>query len=155
MKVLIAILSFSLLAATDSAQGCARITASDLGTTDAPSRTGLIARRRNLVSNTQLQVQLLSYNVVCEATSVMRDMYRHVSVVAEYRFGSDTEVAQFEFSCSDGDIWGIDVSGSSVGTFTTPPSANLTTSQRSDCYSCLSPLRASRSNINHCVGMWL
>ena len=155
MKVLIAILSFSLLAATGSAQGCARITGSDLGSIDAPSRTGLIARRRNLERDTPLQVQLFRYNVVCEAASVMRDMYRHVSVVAEYGFGPDTEVAQFEFSCGDGDVWGIDVSGSSEGTFTTPPSANLTTSQRSDCYSCLSPLRTSPSNINHCVGMWL
>ena len=78
-----------------------------------------------------------------------------MSVVAEYRSNGNLELAQFEFACtsmSGGDVWGIVVSGSTYGTFTRSPSASFSTELRTNCYSCLSPLRSTEAdNIHHCL----
>ena len=135
-------------------QSCTKLTAEDLGNSTAPTANGLIAERLADDTPYSVEVQLVQYNLVCEATAGMRGRYRHVSVVAEYYLNDSLTMSQFEFSCASGDVWGIVVSGSSENTVTTPPDATLNSTLRRDCFLCLSPRRAGNNNNNseHCSG---
>ena len=141
---------FSMLAVATYAQNCPRIAAGDLGSTSSPTTAGLISQRLGLGVQAPL-IQLLRFSIVCEASGRFRDTFRHVSVVAEYNNNNRIQSAQFEFTCVTGDVWSIFASGLTDDTVTSPPNANFSTPRRSDCYTCLSPLRlASAGNINHC-----
>lgn len=146
---------FGLLGSA-SAQSCARITASDLGNSDMASNTGLIAEilRINSGADVTTPVLLHNFHIVCEGVAVTRDMFREVSVVANYTFSAITRTSQFEFSCGTMNVWTVQVSGSTSDTVTTPADATFTTSPNSNCSQCLSTRRSGSSSdpINHCSG---
>ena len=82
-----------------------------------------------------------------------------MSVVAEYRSNDILELSQFEFACtsmSGGDVWGIEVSGSTDHTITSSPSADFSTELRTNCYSCLGPLRSTEADdVHHCLRKYI
>ncbi len=135
------------------AQVCNRITYEVL------SGGGLIATRLAMLepeNTTQPTVELIRYNLVCEATAGVRNTYRYVSLVAEYILNGTGPaiLSQFEFGCSAEGVWEPEVVGSINNTFTFPPDATLNTSLRTNCSLCLSPLRpgSTHSNDEHCSG---
>lgn len=149
---------FGLLGSAN-AQSCARITASDLGNSDVASTRGLIAEilRINSGADASTPVLLHNFHIVCEGVAVTRDMFREVSVVANYTLsasGGITRTSQFEFSCGTTNVWNVQVSGSTSDTVTTPADATFTTSPNSNCSQCLSTRRSGSSSdpINHCSG---
>ena len=160
---LLALVVATLLTATlnpAGAQSCVRITANDLGNTTSPSSQGLIAAILSAPGQPgTAEIQLLRYNRVCESTSGTQDEFRSVSLVAEYVMDNSTLLSQFEFACmsgTPGDVWDIEVSGSTQNTVTTPPIATLNTTLRQDCYQCISPERdTSSSRTEHCLGTYV
>ena len=161
MQPLFVIIIISVLTAGISvnAQRCASITAEDLGNSSFPSPYGLIARRLGYSEDSPpllYYIQLFNYNVVCEATAGIRDLYRGVSVVANYTSNRTLAVSQFDFSCSGVDIsvWDIEVNGSALNTVITPPDANMETTLRRDCHGCLSRRPGLSNDIipeSHCL----
>lgn len=164
MAVLFSLLCLTLALANRQAvaQSCNRITASDLGNETAPSSDGLIAEILGAATppSPRPEVQLLRYNLVCEAAASSENRFRQVSVVAEYMLNDSTIVSQFEFGCrlvivgGSESEWEIMVSGGIDNTVTTPPSAMLNTTVRRDCAQCLSPMRSgtTHNNTEHCLG---
>ena len=155
MQLSVTIAVISLLIASCNSQSCQRIAANDIGSTNSPSTSGLIAERRAIDIGTLPIVQLFRYNVVCEATAGTRDGFRYVSLVADYSDNGINRSAQFDFSCDVANVWGIRVSGSTDNTITIPPDASFDTLVRRDCFLCLSSQRSgtSHENINHCEGI--
>lgn len=138
-----------LLVASTDAQSCREITDADLGSRNSFSTTGLIAPRVGSA------VQLNLFRIACTVTAGTIDMYREVSVVADYTVeGSSTSTqAQFEFTCvAPANVWTtVDASA-----FTMPPDIDniIFTITRRDCYTCVSPNTFGNSapGNNHCLG---
>lgn len=151
-RLLCCILSLPVLL---SAQSCIRITADDLGSSDSPSSSGLIAAALAAAeADTPSTLQLLNYSRVCEAVGTNVERYRFVSIVAEYCLNDSVLQSQFEFSCNSSELWDIVVSGATTEIVTTPPDATFNTPLRTDCYQCLNPRRRGSINNNtqHCIG---
>lgn len=155
MALLLLVALCSLLAASTDAQSCEEITAADLGRTDVLSTEGLIADRE------ESGVQLRRFRIACTVTAGTIDLYREVSVVAEYivEGASMPKQAQFEFSCTGPapNQWNT-VTVNRNDSFTVPPDIDniLFTITRRDCYTCVSPntIGNSAPGNNHCLGRW-
>ena len=112
----------------------------------------------------QLSPEGLSYNVVCAASSGVRDQYRFVSIVA-YFTTSDANVSppgvpiyrQFEFECVNS-VWSATSSFLENTVFDrttlTSTSAAVSANNRTDCGYCLNPIFSSpprrADTVNHC-----
>lgn len=144
-----------LVSITTKAQRCQRITGNDLGSSDTPSVSGLIARSFRDSGGDNLEfplVQLLSFHVVCEAAGSQRDTYRLVSLIANYTYNSQPRFSQFDYECTSENVWGTVVLGSNTHTITTPPDASYSTRPRQDCVFCVSSSRFSSSDpTTHCL----
>ena len=142
---------------------CPRLNVSDLGNTDALSTTGLIESAFKAVSGdpSVINVQVHGSRIVCLSSGRTRDMYSGVSVVVNYTCtGAPSEctgnptLSQFEFECATGPTWTASVGGSASNIITTPPNGTLSTTLRTDCGVCVSPLRSAfaaiTNNEQHC-----
>ena len=141
------------LVAAVNAQNCGKITADDLGDTNAPSTTGLVALRL-MDGETSSLVQIIQFNIVCEAASTIRDRIRGASVVVNYTTNGAMVLSQFDLNCvgTSDSVWTI---SDDVDTVTTPPDANLMTVTRTDCSICVHPTRPGANTIadSHCGGI--
>ena len=143
-------------------QDCSPPTASDL-------ETVLAAIIQSGDASTDPNITIADFEVVCRAFSQQEDLLRGVSVVVEYTcddhancpMGTVTE--QIESGCSSGS-WINRVAGTTDPTRlrTASPTANLSTTARDDCRSCLSELLADDAGagvttdpVTHCVGEWI
>ena len=142
---------------------CPLFTADLLGTTDAPSVTGLIGAVFGAVSGdpSPASVQVHDSNIVCLRSGRTLDTYSGVSVVVNYTCtGASSEctgtpiLSQFEFECVTGPTWTASVGGSASNIITTPPNGALSTTLRTDCGVCVSPARSGfatiTNNEQHC-----
>ena len=144
----------SLLIITSNGQQCSEITQGDLGTTAAPSTSGLISSALSLgIENAHNPlVQLFEYHVVCEVVAPTRDTYRYTSVITNFTADGVFRTTQFDFGCTERNEWDIVVAGSSDSIVTDPPDGSFDTTPRSDCGVCISPRRLSASDTEtHCV----
>ena len=107
-------------------------------------------------------INVTSIHLVCLAHGDERDRYRLVSFLVQYACSGNANcpfgivLEQFESECVNG-VWDIAVQGSTNHTRTTDPTANMSTSPREDCASCLSPDLASAAglltdSLTHCIG---
>ena len=149
---------FGLLAtlsiAVSNGQQCSMITQSDLGSSAAPSTSGLISSALTIgvESAGNPLVQLLGYHVVCEAVAATRGTYLYVSLIANYTINFEFCMTQFDFGCTERNEWDTLVDGSSIFIVTDPPDGSFNTVARSDCRACLSPRRLSGSDTEtHCA----
>ena len=144
----------ALLIALSNGQQCSTITQSDLGSTAAPSTSGLISSALTIgVENAgNPLVQLFEYHVVCEVVAPTRGTYRYVSLIANYTINFEFRTAQFDFGCTERNDWDIVVAGSSDSIVTDPPDGSFNTVPRRDCGVCISPRRLSDSDTEtHCA----
>jgi hypothetical protein len=132
------------------AQECEEVQLSDLGSTSAPSTTGLLAGSLMTVSGESMPtVQVLQFNTVCLAQGDVRGRFRGISLVVLYfnMATSSNATAQVEYQCSAG-TWesnGVEINNP-VGTLTTP--------LRTDCTLCVAPGTVSSLNSSqaeHCA----
>ena len=156
--ILISVLSFAR-AQVD----CPEFDVSDLGATDMLTQGGLVGAAIAAVSgdpSLSVSVQVHNSNIVCLRSGRTRDTYSGVSVVVNYTCtGAPTEcsgnstLSQFDFECVAG-TWAPSVDGSASNIITTPPDGNLSTTLRTDCGVCISPVRsifaAITNNDQHC-----
>lgn len=144
----------SLLTALSSSQRCPMITQSDLGSSTAPSTSGLISSALTFgVENTgNPLVQLFEYHVVCETVAPTRGTYHYVSLIANYTIDSEFRTSQFDFGCTERNEWDTLVEGSSLSIVTDPPDGSFSTIPRRDCRICISPRRLTGSDTEtHCA----
>ena len=138
-----------------SGQQCSMITQSDLGSSTAPSTSGLISSALLTISVENAGspfVQLFEYHVVCEAIAPTRGMYSYVSLIANYTVNSEFHMTQFDFGCTNRNEWDTLVDGSFLSIVTDPPDGSFSTVPRSDCRVCISPRRLTDSDAEtHCV----
>ena len=145
---------------------CPAFNASDLGATNMLTQAGLVGSAFAAVTGDLLpvSVQVHNSNIVCLRSGRTRDTYSGVSVVVTYTCsGTPSEcsgnpiLSQFEFECVAG-TWAPSVGGSASNIITTPPSASLSTTPRTDCGVCVSPARsifaAITNNDQHCGCKW-
>ena len=138
-------------------QQCQRITGSDLGSSNSPSQSGLIAQSFVAVGGDNVAapfIQILAFHIVCEAAGNQRNTYRYASLIANYTSNSQAALSQFDYQCTSSGVWGSNVAGSSVGVITSPPDADFTTRLRQDCGICVNPVRSQFGNtdfVTHCL----
>ena len=156
--ILISVLSFAR-----AQDDCAAFNVSDLGATDMPTQGGLIGSALAAVSgdpSLPVSVQVYDSNIVCLRSGQTRDTYSGVSVVVNYtctgtpsQCSGNSILSQFEFECVAG-TWTASVGGSATNIITTPPSGSLSTTLRTDCGVCVSPMRSIfatvTNNEQHC-----
>ena len=155
----------SVLYFAEAQVDCSLFTAELLGTTDAPSTTGLVGDAFQAVSGdpqSPVSVQVHDSNIVCLRSGRTRDTYSGVSVVVNYTCtGAPSEcsgnptLSQFDFECVANPVrWAASVDGSAANIITTPPDGSLSTTLRTDCGVCVSPARsifaAITNNEQHC-----
>ena len=143
---------------------CPPFTEDLLGTTDAPSSTGLVveAFQANNGDPSPLAVQVHASRIVCLRNGLTRDTYTGVSVIVNYTCaGAPSEctgnptLSQFEFECVANLVrWAASVTGSASNIITTPPDGSFLTTPRTDCGVCASPRRSGfdtiTNNEQHC-----
>ena len=165
--VAVVLLSACLLCARSQLNQCPLIQGSELGRMDTASTDGLISEAFTVQSgdnDPRPDVLLFDFSVVCLASGSTRETYRFVSVVASYLCnGGQSEcngtmlLSQFEFGCVDigsGPEWRPNIQGSADNIRTTPADGTLSTTVRTDCSICVSPIRiGSANNNNHCSRM--
>ena len=109
---------------------CPVITESQLGSRDALSSSGLVAKGLALSPQSVIpNVRIFDYNIVCFAAGCAKGTYRELSVVVQYEYsgifcdcsplnfeGFGNATSQFEFTCSGGS-W-MEGSGLPSSTFT-------------------------------------
>ena len=136
-----------------------------LGSTSAASSMGLVgaAFATSAGEGATIFVQVHASNIVCLTGGRDRNMYTGVSVVVNYTCNGvrdpacngNPTLSQFDFGCVPGSLWGASVFGSAVSIITTPPTGSLSTTLRTDCGLCLSPVRpgfgAVTDNDQHCA----
>ena len=152
---LISVLSFARAQQVD----CPPFTEDLLGTTGEPSATGLIRDVLQAVPGepVPVTVQVHASSIVCLRSGRTRDTFSGVSVVVNYtctgplsECTGDPILSQFEFECVPGPRWDASVGGSANDIITTPPTGNLvSTTLRTDCGVCVSPLRSQFVNITN------
>lgn len=152
MELLQAITVFILVSVT-SGQDCRELRDVDLGDTNTPSTTGLLASALAAGSGeVNPTIQILESNKVCLGQGAVRDTYGTVSLVVSYFKALNVNLTvQVEYQCTEG-VWGFD----SQPSVTTAPQASLTTVLRRDCIFCLKPgLGATVTPEEHCAGEFL
>ena len=135
-------------------QQCSTITQSDLGSSTAPSTSGLISSALTIGAEiaTSPLVQLLEYHIVCEVVGATRGTYSYVSLIANYTVDFEFHTTQFDFGCTVRNEWDTVVAGSSDSIVTDPPDGSFDTTPRSDCRVCISPRRLGDADTEtHCV----
>ena len=162
---LISLILISLLSFARAQDDCAAFNVSELGATDMLTQDGLVGFALAAVSgdpSLPVSVQVHDSNIVCLRSGQTRDTYTVVSVVVNYTCsGAPSEcsgnpiLSQFEFECVANPVrWAPSVGGSATNIITTPPSGSLSTTLRTDCGVCISPMRTAfasiTSNEQHC-----
>ena len=152
---LISVLSFARAQQVD----CPPFTEDLLGTTGEPSATGLIRDALQAVPGepVPVTVEVHASRIVCLRSGRTQDTFSGASVVVNYTCtGPLSEctgspiLSQFEFECVPGPRWAAVVGGSAADIITTPPTGNLvSTTLRTDCGVCVSPLRSQFVNITN------
>ena len=148
------LLMFWILVASTNGQTdnrCAELQASDLGSTDSPSNTGLLATTIGSTSgeSSNPSIRILQVNTVCLGQSQVRDRYRSTSVVVRYLRDGAEVTAQVEYQCDANGMW--DFGNSPV--VNTSSMANLMTATRTNCIICIEPTTGvPASPIEHCAG---
>ena len=153
---------------------CPVITESQLGSRNALSSSGLVAKWLVSFPSAIPKVRIFNYNIVCFAVGSAEGTYRELSVVVLYEYcgifracsplarfsGIRNATSQFEFTCSGGS-WMKEGAGLPS---TNPSDATLYTQARKDCSFCLRPgVAASRlrpgvaaslivDSVTHCAG---
>ncbi len=128
---------------------CAMLLESELGDTMAPVNTGLLAMALSTAEATAT-VQLVQFDIVCQAQGTERDTYRSLSLIVEYMpaltSGSPT---QLQLQCVGG-MWSIVMPDVAVSV---PTPAASTATLRSDCIACFNPLEVMTVTADeHCLG---
>ena len=157
----------SIPALVSGQNDCPLLQESELGNSQNASMAGLIADA--LVTTVgqppaRPLVQVLGYNIVCQATGMQRNTFRSVSVVVNYTCDGVSWafcdgmplLSQFEFGCGNGNAWIAGLGGTADNIFTEMSDGDLSTPLRTDCGVCISPLRSGfgsiTNNSNHCGG---
>ena len=163
-RLAVSLILISVLSFARAQIDCPPFNVSDLGTTDAPSTTGLVGAAFQAVSGdpSPVSVQVDDSNIVCLRSGRTRDTYSGVSVVVNYTCTGSSRsectgnptLSQFEFECVTGPTWTANVGGSTANIITTPPDGSLSTTLRTDCGVCVSPARSGfatiTNNEQHC-----
>ncbi len=150
----VALLLVLLCPPTVRGQGedCPMLLESELGDTTAVTGTGLLADALSLSGDAGSIVQLLQFNIVCLAQGTVRDTYRSLSLIAEYRdAGGTVATIQLHLQCVGG-TWSTRNFGSSSAAASTPTNGTLTTTLRTDCFLCLNPSQGGPEGAHHCLG---
>ena len=163
-KMYVVILIVALTAVSVNCQAdCPAFNVSELGATDMLTQGGLVGSVFAAVSgdpSLPVSVQVHNSNIVCLRNGRTRDKYSGVSVVVNYtctgapsQCSGNSILSQFEFECVAG-TWTASVGGSATNIITTPPSGSLSTTLRTDCGVCISPMRSIfatiTNNEQHC-----
>ena len=164
MYVVILIVTLTVVSVNCQAD-CPAFNVSELGAMDMLTQGGLVGSAFAAVSGDLLpvSVQVHNSNIVCLRSGQTRDTYSGVSVVVTYTCsGAPSEcsgnpiLSQFEFECVANPVrWAPSVDGNASNIITTPPAGNLSTTPRTDCGVCISPLRSVfAANEQHCGCKW-
>ena len=146
-----------------NARNCPLITLEDLGSTTNFSQTGLISETISTGDNTQspnIPVQIIRFNVVCDASGERRSTSNYVSVLVEYLCsggvpaecdGMNRLTKQFQLQCSDQTMYTSTVFGTQAFAVTENPTVNFSTPLDNRCRVCVDDQHNSRASADtHC-----
>jgi hypothetical protein len=150
-RVLVRIVLLCILGVARGQLECMELQLSDLGSTDAPTSTGLLynALQTILGEGGGFPIQILESRTVCLGQGARRGLYRSTSVVVRYSGPTEGSVliAQVDYQC-EGGMWTSPIFPNS------PPEA-LNTTLRTDCNLCSGLTVVPSTEAEHCVGMYM
>ena len=144
------------------AQNCPLITLEDLGSTTNFSDTGLISEAISTGGDNtpNIPVQIIRFNVVCDASGERKSTSNFVSVLVEYLCsggvpaecdGTNPVTKQFQLQCNDQIMYTSAVFGTQTFAVTNDPTVNFSTPLDNRCRACVDNQQDSRTSADtHC-----
>ena len=145
-----------------NAQNCPLITLEDLGSTTNFSQTGLISEAISTGGDNtpNIFVQIIQFNVVCDASGERKSTSNYVSVLVEYVCsggvpaecdGMNRLTRQFQLECNDQIMYSSTVFGTRTYAVTENPTVNFSTPLDNRCRACVDDEQDPRASADtHC-----